>query len=91
LKYIVRLEAQGNYTVFYLSNKDKHVVSRTLKFYEDLLSESNFFRINRTDLINLNYIQKYTRQKRPVITLADGSNFFLAETKKSKFLGMMEL
>lgn len=91
LKDIIRLEAQGNYTVFHFSNKEKHLVSKTLKFYEELLSESNFFRINRTDLINLNYVQKYTRQKRPVITLTDGETLFLAETKKNKFLGFMEL
>lgn len=91
LKNIIRLEAQSNYTVFHLTNKEQKMVTRTLKFYDDLLSESNFFRINRKDLINMNFIQKYTKQKRPVITLTDGTNLFLAETKKAKFIATMEM
>ncbi|MEJ0031910.1 MAG: LytTR family DNA-binding domain-containing protein [Bacteroidota bacterium] len=48
---IVYCEASSNYTVIVTDDGRKHIVSRTLKEYDDMLSEYNFFRI--TTLISL--------------------------------------
>jgi two-component system LytT family response regulator len=55
---IIRCEADLNYTKFFLI--DKHFISsKTLKEYEDLLEiRSNFMRVHRSHLVNLNYILK---------------------------------
>ena len=47
---IIRCEAQGNYTQFFV-NGEKILVCRTLKLYHDILEEFNFFRISRSQLI----------------------------------------
>src|SRR5690349_23140161 len=41
---IIRLEASGSYTVFYLDNKIRHVVSKGLKEYELQLDPKIFYR-----------------------------------------------
>ena len=59
---IVFLEADGAYTTFFLKDGQKILVSKKLKFYEDILSNrSFFFRTHRSYFINVNFIKKYSR------------------------------
>ncbi len=86
LKDIIRCESQNNYTFFHLKNGKKILVSKTLKIYSTLLKEYNFFRINRSDLINLNHIVQYGRQKSPSITLTDDTILTISQRRKEAFL-----
>lgn len=45
-KDIIRCEAMTNYTVIYFSDNHKVTVSRTLKDFEHLLKDCNFFRVH---------------------------------------------
>ena len=56
---ILRLEASGNYTVFHFQNGKKYTDSKTLKFYDEILSQLGFFRIHKSHLINLSYLREY--------------------------------
>ena len=87
---IIRCEASGNYTQFHFKGGDKVLVSKTLKIYDDLLSEFNFFRINRSNLINLNMIEKYGRQKNATITMTDGSILSLSDGRKEDFFNYFD-
>ena len=42
---IIRVEASSNYTTFYLTNRPKTTVAKTLKEYEPVLTAQHFFRI----------------------------------------------
>jgi len=68
---IIRCEAVGNYTRFYLKEKKPLITSRTLKDYEDLLAEQKFLRVHRAHLINPKYVQSYSRDHE--LTMTDGS------------------
>ncbi|MFN2458768.1 MAG: LytTR family transcriptional regulator DNA-binding domain-containing protein [Chitinophagaceae bacterium] len=41
---IIRLEGENNYTRFYFTNQKSLLVSKTLKEYEDILTEQGFIR-----------------------------------------------
>ena len=45
VKDIIRCEADGSYTMFYLTDKRKLMVSVGLKHYEELLPETDFIRV----------------------------------------------
>ena len=67
---IIRCEADGNYTHFYLEN-DKHVMaSRPLGHYGSLLPESLFIRCHKSHIVNRTFIEAITDKK---IHLNDGS------------------
>jgi len=68
---IIRCEAVGNYTRFYIKEKKPIITSRTLKEYEDLLTDHQFLRVHRTHLVNPRYIQSYTKDHE--LILHDGS------------------
>lgn len=62
IKEILLCKAEGNYSIIYMTeNGEKEIYTRTLKEIEDLLSESNFIRVHRSYLINLDHLKKYYR------------------------------
>ena len=65
---IILLEADGAYTTFYLKDSQKILVSKKLKFYEDILSNRpHFFRTHRSYFININYIKTYSRGENAIL------------------------
>ncbi|TMI65767.1 MAG: response regulator transcription factor [Bacteroidetes bacterium] len=53
---IVRCEAVGNYTKFFVSNNKTYLISRTLGEYDTLLTPHNFIRTHKSHLVNKKYI-----------------------------------
>jgi two-component system LytT family response regulator len=86
LNDILYCEASSNYTEIYTFNKNKYIVSRTLKQYEDLLGEHNFFRIHNSYLINLNAIKKYVRGEGGYVILENDVSLDVSKRKKDAFL-----
>jgi two-component system LytT family response regulator len=58
IENIITCKAEGNYTFFILSDDSKLLASKSLKYYEDLLTYKGFFRANRFNLINIKHIVK---------------------------------
>ena len=83
---IVRVEAMSNYSVFLLSDNRKIVVSKTLKEYEPVLEDSHFMRINRSVIINLDYVVKYKKGDGGTLELADGTEIEVSPQKKDILL-----
>jgi len=81
IKNIVLIQAEGNYSLIYLRNtKNQEIVSRTLKEFDDLLKEYNFFRVHRTYLINLAHVVKYSRTNQSAESDGDGGSVILSNT-----------
>lgn len=53
---ITRLEAEGSYTRFYLSNRKPLLASKTLKDFEELLTNQGFIRVHKSHLVNRLYV-----------------------------------
>lgn len=83
---ILRCEADRAYCTFHLVNKRKIIISKSLKEYEDILGEANFFRVHKSNMVNLNHITKYIRGKGGMVQLSDGSLIAVAVRKKEEFL-----
>ena len=83
---IVYLEAQVNYTHIFLTNKEKYVVCRTLKDFEDMLPHDNFLRIHHSHIINKTFAEKYIRGEGGQVVLSNGVVLDIAKRKKAEFL-----
>jgi len=83
---IVRCESDINYTTIYMNDKQKIVVAKTLKEFEELLGAYNFFRVHNSHLINLAYIKSFNKGKGGFITLADNSEIEVSTRRKEEFL-----
>jgi two-component system, LytTR family, response regulator len=83
---ILYCEASSNYTEIYMADNKKYIVSRTLKEYEDILTEQNFFRIHNSYLINLNSIKKYVRGEGGYVVMNNDKALDVSKRKKESFL-----
>jgi len=82
IKTIVRLEACGNYCMIYLENGRKIISSKTLKYYEELLSRSGFTRINRQDLVHTRFIRKIFKGRYPILELINSERLKVSDRRR---------
>jgi len=90
VKDIIRCEAEVNYTHFFLVQKNKMLVTKTLKEYEELLNDYDFIRVHNSHLINLHHVKSYSRGEGGTITMSDGSTVDVSRRKKEEFLKRLE-
>lgn len=83
---IVRCEASGNYTKFYLQNQKPVLVSHTLKEYDDLLQGYKFFRVHQSHLVNLEHIVRIDKADGGVLILSDNQNCPISTRKKDALI-----
>lgn len=83
---IIRCESSSNYTTIYLKDRQKLMVAKTLKEFEEMLTEHGFFRIHNSHLVNLAYIKSYNRGKGGSVILADGMELEVSTRRKDDFL-----
>lgn len=90
LDTIIRCEADRNYTSFFLKDGKKILVSKTLKDYETLLSGHNFFRVQQSHLINMNYVDRFDKKNGGSVVMKDGSEVPLSSAKRDLFFKILE-
>jgi two-component system LytT family response regulator len=83
---IIRFEAQGSYTVLYITNGEPLMATRNIKEYEQLLPEAIFCRIHNSHIINLQRIQKYQKGRGGIVIMEDGSEIEVASRRRQEFL-----
>ncbi|UKM66074.1 LytTR family DNA-binding domain-containing protein [Flavobacteriaceae bacterium GSB9] len=83
---ILYCKADDNYTEIYLNNDKKKVVSKTLKYFEDILSDSGFTRVHKSYLVNVSEVVKYVKGKGGSVLLSNGKEIMVSASKKSGLL-----
>ncbi|MEI6408603.1 MAG: LytTR family DNA-binding domain-containing protein [Bacteroidota bacterium] len=86
LSEIVRLEAEDNYTHFMLKTGDKITASRTIKAYEDTLSQLNFVRVHKKHIVNMNFMKTYIKGEGGYLILDNGDSIEVSRRKKSSLM-----
>jgi two-component system LytT family response regulator len=81
---IIFLKADNVYTEFYLKNGEKQVVSKPLKEYELLLSQSNFYKPHRSYIINTSAVKAYQKAAGE-IEMNNNFKVNLSRDKKKEF------
>lgn len=83
---ILYLEADRNYTRFYLQDGSKELISKTLKHYESLLHSQGFYRIHQTYLIQLRYVDRFRKTDGGLVEMINGASLPIARQRKAGFL-----
>jgi two-component system LytT family response regulator len=82
---IIHIEADSNYSVFHLANKDKITVSKVLKEYEEILPDNQFIRIHKSSIVNLNYVKEYNSKNGLEVILKNGEKIAVSRRRASDF------
>lgn len=86
---ILRCESDNYYTMFYFTNGDRLLVSKTLKEQEELLSGHNFIRPHKSHLVNVKYIKSYLKTDGGVILMENGSKIPVSRRKKEHIIDII--
>ena len=88
---IVRCESDTNYTRFFIQTEARPIlVSKTLKDYEELLTDYGFCRVHHSHLINLKFIKKYIKGEGGIVVMIDGAEVEVSRRKKEVFQKSLE-
>ena len=88
---IVLLKADGMYTSVHVQNASELLISKPLKHFEDLLEAiPMFYRPHRSYLINLKYIQEYSKKDGGYIIMDNGETVSVSKDKKEEFLTIVQ-
>lgn len=88
---IMYFSASNAYTFVVMNNGDKHLVSKSLVVFEEVLSDNPiFFRVHKSYLINLKFISQYIRGEGGEIIMQDRTSVVLSRNKKQDFLNLFK-
>jgi two-component system LytT family response regulator len=87
---ILRCESNVNYTCFYFTGGKKMLVTKTLKEFEDLLSDQGFFRVHQSHLVNTRYIREYVKTEGGHLIMNDGAMVPVSTRKRPEVMKMLE-
>lgn len=85
---IVYCESDSNYTIFFLVNGEKVMVSKTLKDVEEILEGMDFYRIHASYLINMKHVTKFTRGDGGYVVMSNNQHITVSRKKKDEFFDM---
>ena len=82
---ICHIEADGSYSTLLLLHGNDILVSKKLKYFEAILEDNtDFYRVHRSNLVNIQNIQKYKRHESNVL-MENGSIVKVARDNKAAF------
>lgn len=85
VEQILYCQADDNYTNIFINDRKK-LVSKTLKYFEEILSEKGFARVHKSFLVNVNAITEYKKGKGGSIVLTNGKEIMVSPSRKKELL-----
>lgn len=86
---ILYCRADDNYTEIHLEHK-KILVSKTLKYFEEALSDFGFARVHKSYLVNVTEVIRYRKGKGGSVVLSTGKEIPVAPSRKKGLLSFFE-
>lgn len=83
---ILYCEADSNYCKIVCLDGRNIVLSKTLKYIEELLPSSIFQRIHKSYLVNLNYVNRFSKADELLVELANGETLPVSVRQKENFI-----
>lgn len=87
---ILYCKSDSSYTTVNLVNQSRIIVSAYLKDYEEMLSDSGFFRVHKSYLINLRLIRRFEKAEGGYVVLEGDVKIPVASRKREQLLEMFE-
>jgi len=86
---IVVCEANSNYTNIYLVEGRKRVISKTLKEFEEMLLQFDFFRPHNSHLINLGRVKEFIRGDGGYLVMENKMRIPVSKNRKEELMQLL--
>jgi len=87
---IVRCEADNNNTIFYLKDSPKVFVTKTLKYFADMLSGYEFLRVHQSHLVNIQFISAFIKTDGGYLLLKNKETVPVSVRKKVQVIEILD-
>lgn len=89
---IIFCQSEGRYTKFFIKDEpNPKVVSKNLKIYEELLcNRPEFFRINKSNIVNLTHIFKIKKSVGGSVIMNNQHEISISKDKKAEFYDILK-
>ena len=86
---IIRCESDNNNTIFYLKNESKIFVTKTLKYFSDMLKAYDFIRVHQSHLVNLQYIHSFIKSDGGYLLMQNKKTVPVSVRKKAEVIAIL--
>ena len=83
---ILYCESDSNYTMVYLIDGRKKLISRTLGEFEEMLEPFHFCRSHNSFLVNMNEVREYVKTEGGYLVMKNGKSIPVSKTKRERLL-----
>lgn len=87
---ISHIESYGNYTFVYLASSERHLVSKNLKEFEEMLPQTPFFRTHQSYIVNTEFVKQISTSELDIAVMKNGFKVPIARRKKDAFLALLK-
>ncbi|MCO5230545.1 MAG: LytTR family DNA-binding domain-containing protein [Chitinophagales bacterium] len=84
IETIVKIEADNNYSKFTFIDSKDILVSKTLKYFENQLSDYGFVRVHKSFLVNIMYVDKLLNKDGGCLLLKNGDEILINKEKRDE-------
>lgn len=89
-KDIIRVEADGNYCTFHVSDGRKILVSKAINIYEEQLAGQGFYRIHKSHIIHIRHMKYFDKSDGGQVVMTDGAKVPVASRKREMVMDLFE-
>jgi two-component system LytT family response regulator len=87
---VIRFESDGGYTKAYLVDGKRIMVSKTLKEFEEFLTDVGFVRVHHSHIININHLFCFEKSENHIV-MKDDSIVPVSNRKKEQVLEILNM
>jgi two-component system LytT family response regulator len=87
---IIRCEADSNNTMFYLKDNQKVFVTKTLKYFADMLTNYDFIRVHQSHLVNMECISAFIKADGGYLLLKNKETVPVSVRKKAEVIEVLD-
>lgn len=84
IKHIIRAESNNVYTYFFLEKEERVLVSKPIKYYEEILTEYGFIRTHQSHLINKAHVKSMITKDGLSLLMSDDVQVPVARQRKEE-------
>ncbi|MCB0632239.1 MAG: LytTR family DNA-binding domain-containing protein [Saprospiraceae bacterium] len=89
LEDIIRCESDSNNTIFYFRKGERVLVTKTLKYFADMLKSCHFIRVHQSHLVNLEYIDAFIKTDGGYILMKNGDKIPVSVRKRPEIIELL--
>lgn len=85
---ILYCQSDGSYSYIHFTSGKSLYISKTLRYLEEALCDYHFFRVHNSYIVNLHYVERYSRADGGILIMNSGDKVKVSRTRKDELMNL---